>query len=88
MTISDTFLDARISKTEEIIVAYEDVILKLATGGAQEEYLLDTGQSRQRVKRTNLNSLNKELDSLYNRLSVLCNRRDGTGSFYGRSEGK
>ena len=69
--ISKAFLQARITKTEELIVLYEDAIAALAGAGAIQQYRLDTGQSITTVTRADLDHLQSMLDSLYNRLDVL-----------------
>ena len=78
MSIDSTFLQARIDATKTQIVAFEAAVLAIGTGGI-EEYLIDTGQTRQRVTKLDLSLLQKTIDSLYNRLATLCARRDGTG---------
>lgn len=78
-----TFLQARIDATKAQIEIYEDAISALGIGGAQE-YMLDTGQSRQRVTKLDLKSLNTVLDSLVNRLVVYEQRLTGNGNSIGR----
>ncbi len=73
------FLSDRITATKAIIVAYEDAILALSGAGAIESYQLDTGQSIQRVTRSNLKELNTTLDGLYNRLTTMQARQTGSG---------
>lgn len=68
------FLEERIEKTKELIIAYEDAILALGSSGGIEEYRLDTGQSVQTVKRSDLDHLQAILDNLYSRLDVFCAR--------------
>lgn len=81
--MDDTFLQARIDATKLQIVAYEDALLALAGTGAQE-YMLDTGQSRQRVTKLDLKALNAVLDSLVNRLEVYEQRLNANGNSIGR----
>ena len=76
--MDSTYLEARIVVVKAQIEAYEDAILQIASG-AVEEYLLDTGQTRTRVKKQNLASLEKILDSLYNRLCTMETRLNGSG---------
>ena len=64
------FLQGRIDATKAQIIAYEDAITALTSGGVQS-YTLDTGQSRQTVTRLELSTLNNALDGLYNRLVTL-----------------
>lgn len=65
------YLLTKIATTKALIDAYETALLTLGTGGATQSYTLDTGQSRQVVTRSDIPSLNRMLDSLYNRLSTL-----------------
>lgn len=81
MPIDAKWLQERIAKTKELIIAYEDAIAALAGGAVQ--YTLDTGQTRQVVQRAQLGEMRAMLDSLENRLSTLCARLSGA-SFYGR----
>lgn len=73
-----TFLQARIEKTRELIVAYEDAITSLASGDTQS-FTLDTGQTRQTVTKQNLKTLEDALDGMYNRLATLEARLNGSG---------
>lgn len=70
------FLQQRIDATKALIVAYEDAVTALVDGGVQT-YTLDTGQSRQTVTRLELATLNRNIDSLYNRLATLQARLNG-----------
>ena len=78
--MDQAYLEERIAKTKTLILAYEAAVEAIA-GGQVQEYLLDTGQSRQRVTRLDLTSLNTQLDGLYNRLTVFQNQLTGAGSF-------
>jgi hypothetical protein len=76
MTSDDIeWLDARIARTKELIVAIEDAIEKV--GGGMQSYTLDTGQTRQTVTKADLSSLEIRLNSLENRLATLQARRNG-----------
>ena len=57
-------------------MAYEDAIDALVVQGMQS-YTLDTGQTRQTVTRFELASLQRQLDSLMNRLATLEARKTG-----------
>lgn len=70
------FLQQRIEATKALIVAYEDAVTALTTGGVQS-YTLDTGQSRQTVTRLEIATLQRNIDSLYNRLVTLQARLNG-----------
>ena len=76
---SDQFLQERIDKTKELIIAYEDAVLNLVSGEIQS-YTLDTGQSRQSVTKADIPTLNDQIDALYNRLVTLCARLTGDGA--------
>ena len=78
MPISNAFLTQQITDTEALITAYQAATLALAAGTI-ESYTIDTGQSRQTVTKINIGTLNKAIDGLYNRLVMLCQRRDGAG---------
>lgn len=81
--MDSTFIQERIDATKAQILAYEDAVLALATGGVQS-YTLDTGQTRQTVTKLDLNALNKVLDSLYNRCATLEARLNGSGTITAR----
>jgi hypothetical protein len=76
-------IQARIDATKLLIVAYEDAMLAIGTGGV-ESYTLDTGQSRQTVTKFDIDKLNKILDSLYNRCITLELRLNGGGQHIAR----
>ena len=80
--MDSTFIQARIDATKLQIVAYEDAALALGTGGVQS-YELDTGQSRQRVTKTDLPDIQKTIDGLYNRCATLEARLNGSGVIAG-----
>lgn len=71
------FLQQRIDATKALIMAYEDAVTALVDGGVQT-YTLDTGQSTQTVTRLQLSTLNRSIDSLYNRLATLQARLNGS----------
>lgn len=73
------FILDRIAATQLLIDAYETAITALATGGVQE-YLLDTGQNKQRVTKIDIQAMQEQLDSLYNRYLMLDARLNGSGS--------
>lgn len=72
------FLQDRINATKADIIATEDAVLALTTGGVAS-YTLDTSQSNQMVTKLNLTGLQNAISSLYNRLATLEARRNGTG---------
>lgn len=78
------YLQARIEFTMRLIEAYEAAVLALTENGGIEEYLLDTGQSIQRVKRYDLPRLTSLLDILYNRLAMFEARLSGSNVVIGR----
>lgn len=74
-----TTLQNSIANTKLAIEAYENALTALAAGNVQQ-YTIDTGQTRQTVTRLDLPAVNKALDGLYNRLSMLQQRLSGSGS--------
>ncbi len=79
--MDSTFLKARIEKTKQMIICYEDAILALSNG--VQEYTLDTGQSRTTVRKINLTTLNNTLNGMYNRLATQEARLNGSGTVTG-----
>lgn len=77
------FIQARITATQNQIVAYEAAIDALVSGGVQQ-YSIDTGQTRQSATRLDLPALQKTLDSLYNRCATLEARLNGSGTVTAR----
>jgi hypothetical protein len=71
--MSTTFWQDQIAQTETMIQGYIDAI-NFLIANPTESYSLDTGQTQQEVKRHNINNLQTQLDSLYNRYSALCLR--------------
>lgn len=80
--MDSTFLQARITAIQAQIVAYETASLTLATGGVQS-YMLDTGQSIQKVTKLDLAEIQKTLNSLYNLLQILEYRLNGGNTSIG-----
>jgi hypothetical protein len=75
--MADSWWQERLTKTRELVIAYEDAILAISTGGATVSYWLDTGQTMQKVTKEDLDRLNTTLEQLLNRVAVLearCNR--------------
>lgn len=70
------FLQERITKIKERIVAYEDAMFAISTG-ALEEYQIDTGQTKTRVKKSNIKTLQDVIDSMLNQLCVYEARLNG-----------
>ncbi len=73
------FIQARIDATKAQIIATEDAVLALTTGGVAS-YTLDTSQSNQVVTKLNLKSLQSTIDALYNRCATLEARLNGSGT--------
>ena len=78
MPIDSNYLQTRIEKLKLRIESLEDAYLQLASGAIQS-YTLDTGQSRQVVSKYDLSTIQNVLDGMYNQLSVMCARLDGSG---------
>lgn len=72
------FIRDRITATKAQIIIYEDAAAALGTDGI-ESYTLDTGQSRQTVKKLDLPAIQKTIDLLYNRCATLEARLNGSG---------
>lgn len=75
--MKDAFIQSRIDATKLQIVAYENAALALGTGGVQS-YKLDTGQSIQNVTKLDLGMIQRTIDSLYNRCTMLETRLNGS----------
>ena len=76
------FIKARIAALEAALVAYEDALLALASGA--QDYMIDTGQTRQRVTKLDLKDLNAVVSSLVNQIEVYETRLNGNGISIGR----
>ena len=83
MATDAAFWQARIDALAISIPIYETAIDALGTGGAQE-YLIDTGQTRQRVTKLDLKNLQATLDSMLNRYTTACARLNGGNVSIGR----
>lgn len=77
--LSKNFIQSRVSFYENLIAVYENAMLALSNPDV-EEYMIDTGQTKQRVKRANINDVQKTLDNIYNQHSMWCNRLNSGGS--------
>lgn len=76
-----TWTEDRIAALRVRIEAYEAAVDALASG--VEEYTLDTGQTKQRVRRQNALELEQAIDKMYQRLASL-EARSGKPSHTGR----
>jgi len=81
--MTPAMLQTRITFTITLIDAHEAALLALTTGGMQS-YELDTGQSKQKVTKFDIDKLNSTLESLYNRCATMQARLSGAGSIIGR----
>lgn len=79
MTTTTQFWKDRITKTEALILVYEDALMAFAATPI-ETYRIDTGQTTQTVTRANMASLQRQLDGLYNRYATMCARVNGAGT--------
>lgn len=75
----EEFLESRVEALKTRIVAYEVAAAELASGAIQS-YELETGQTRQKVTKTNIDALERAIAALYNQLTTLEARLCGTGS--------
>lgn len=75
------FIEARIARTKELIVAYEDAIEALTASGPSgaQTYILETAQTRETVTRADLGKLRQALQSQENRLATYEARLRGAG---------
>lgn len=77
MAVGSTWYQDRITRTQELIIIYEDAIA--AIGGGAQAYTLDTGQTRQQVTKAQMSQMKNTLNMLENRLTTLCARVNGAG---------
>lgn len=66
-------IQQKVTDLKALISEYETASLQIATDQIQS-YTFDSGQTKQTVTKFNLTELNNVIDSLYNRLSMLCAR--------------
>ena len=73
------FLQARIDRTKDQILAIEDVLdaMALEEGAGTKSYSLNTGQTVQTVTKHDTHRLEASVDSLMNRLVTLEARQSG-----------
>lgn len=76
--MDSAFIQGRIEATKLQIIALEDALLDLASGTILS-YTLDTGQTRQTVTKNDISSVNRVINSLYNRCATLDVRLHGAG---------
>lgn len=72
------YWSGKLTQAKALADAIEAAILALTTGGVQS-YELDTGQSKQRVTKLDLDRLNAMYDSALNRVATLEARVHGSG---------
>ena len=76
-------IQQKVADLEALIGAYDDASLQLATDQI-ESYSFDSGETRQTVKKFDIEKLNNVIDALYNQLTMLCGRYpDCTGGSSG-----
>lgn len=73
------FMLERIASLQLRIVAFEDAIIAVTSGGVQT-YNLDTGQTKQVVTQFDVARLQATLDGLINQLAVYNQRLNGCGT--------
>lgn len=78
--MDNSFLNEQITTTKNQIIAYQDAATALAAGNVQD-YKLDTGQTTIFLTRLDLSGIQKTIDTLYARLSMLEARLTGCGTF-------
>lgn len=74
----DDFFREQVEAIKAKIVAYNSAAAGLATGAIQS-YELDTGQTRQKVTKANIATLENAVASLMNQLATLEARLCGSG---------
>ena len=74
-----TFWETQLETTKALLAAYQAASLAFATNGALEMYKLDTGQSINTVKRSDLDMIQKQIDNLLNQCATLETRISGSG---------
>ena len=77
--MDSSFIQDRITSTKTLIIAYETASEALIVGGIQS-YTIDTGQTRNTVTKLDLDTIQKTIDSLYNRCATLEARLNGSGT--------
>jgi len=78
MAIDCSYLQQKITDLKALIDEYEAASLALATNKIQQ-FTFDTGQTTETVKSMDVDKLDAVIDSLYNRLAVMCARCPGGG---------
>ena len=79
MSMDTAFLTERITATKALIIIYEEAASSLMTDSVQS-YTLDTGQSRQVVTKMDIARINEKINGLYNQLTILQNRLNGSST--------
>lgn len=74
---SAEFLQARIDRTQALIIAYENAIEAIANGA--QSYQISTGQTTEMVTKINVWRAEQTLQRLEARLDRLCARQGGSG---------
>lgn len=73
-----TFDRERLAKKKALLLVLDDTVISIAAG-AIESYKLDTGQTVTWVQKSNIEVLNKAIESLENQIAVLETRLTGCG---------
>ncbi len=81
--MASQFIQDRITAAKALLVAYEDAILAVTTGGVQS-YTLNTGQTIQTVTKLDVDKMNAAIDSILNRIITLEARCTNGGVSIGR----
>ena len=72
------FWQARLDKKKALLIVLDDAATAISAG-AIESYKLDTGQTVTWVQKSNIEVLNKVIESLENQIAVLETRLTGCG---------
>ncbi len=81
--MASQFIQDRIAAAKALLVAYEDAIFAVTTGGIQS-YTLNTGQTVQTVTKLDVDKMNAAIDSIMNRIITLEARCTNSGVSIGR----
>lgn len=79
MMMDTIFLTERIAAIKALIIVYETAASSLMSDSIQS-YTLDTGQSRQVVTKIDIARINDKISALYNQLTILQNRLNGSNT--------
>jgi hypothetical protein len=77
----ETFLTARLTKVQELITLYEQVLVDLAVT-PNKSYTVNTGQTVETVTKRDVNRIQELLEVLYSQYDYFCDQLGTGGSVY------